>query len=50
MPLIRNSEVDCFIIIRISFIFVRLNFGNKLKLLPKLSAVTMAAENTVKRI
>lgn len=50
MPLTGNSEVDCFIIIRISFIFARLNFGNKLKLLPKLSVVTMVAENIVKRI
>lgn len=50
MSITGNSEVDCFIIIRILFIFARLNVGNKLKLLPKLSVVTMAAENTVKRI
>ena len=48
MPLTGNSEVDCFIIIRISFIFARLNFGNKLKLLPKLSVLTMATEKKVK--
>lgn len=48
MPLTWNSEVDCFIIIRISLIFARLNFGNKLKLLPKLSVVTVATEKIVK--